>query len=140
VAHTWKEGIRTACFSANLNGRVHLEDKGVDGKLLLRVIINSVKDVDQLNIAQVVVQWRCIASTEINCRVSYESKNFFTSLTTVSFSFVSHKGVILLYLCSVHVSLGHRSSSFMKFNVMLVDELYALSQQKRALKSDPVSV
>ena len=28
----------------------------------------------------------------------------------------------------------------MKFNVMLVDEFYALSQQKQALKSDPVSV
>lgn len=28
----------------------------------------------------------------------------------------------------------------MKFNVMLVDEFYALPQQKWALKSDPVSV
>jgi len=43
VAHIWKEGIRTTCFSEYLNGRVHLEDKGVDGRLFLRVIINSVK-------------------------------------------------------------------------------------------------
>jgi hypothetical protein len=34
----------------------------------------------------------------------------------------------------------HPSSTFVKFNVILVDEFYALSQQKQALKSDPVSV
>jgi hypothetical protein len=96
--------------------------------------------VDQLNVAQVVVHWRSLGSTEINCPVSYESKNFLTSLTTVSFSFVSHKGVILLYIPSVHVLLSYRSSSFMKCNVMLVDELCALSQEKQALMSDPVSV
>jgi hypothetical protein len=43
MAHTWEEGIHTTCFSENLNEKVHLEDKGVDGRLFLRAIINSVK-------------------------------------------------------------------------------------------------
>lgn len=60
-----------------------------------------------------------------------------TSLTTASFSFVSHKGVILLYLRSVIVRLNYRSSSFMK---CVVDEFYAFALQKQTLKSNPVSV
>jgi hypothetical protein len=39
----WKSEINAKYSSEDVHGRVHLEDKGVDGRVMLRVIINSVK-------------------------------------------------------------------------------------------------
>lgn len=43
MARTVKSEILTKCSSENFNGRVYLEDKGVDGRLMLIVIACSVE-------------------------------------------------------------------------------------------------
>lgn len=45
-------------FSWKPEGKKHLEDKGVDGSILLKWISNEMEDVDWIQLSQDTVRWR----------------------------------------------------------------------------------
>jgi hypothetical protein len=50
--------------------RNHLEELGVDGRIILKQILIGCDDVDWILLTQVRVQWRAVLNTVIKFRVS----------------------------------------------------------------------
>jgi hypothetical protein len=65
---------------------VHLEDPGVDGRILLKWIFENWEgDIDWIDLAQDRDRWRAVVSAVVNLRVLQNAGNFLSSLGTDSF-------------------------------------------------------
>lgn len=62
-------------------GKNHLPDLGVDGRIMLKWILNN-QGVVWIETAQDRAQWRAFVNTVVDLRVPYEAVSF---LTTTSF-------------------------------------------------------
>ena len=70
--HVWRRGeAYTGFLWGNLRGRDHLEDPGVDGKIILRWIIRKwgCGGMDWIELAQDRDRWRELLNAVMNLRV-----------------------------------------------------------------------
>jgi hypothetical protein len=69
--HAWeRREIRTIFWLEKLNERDHLEDLGVDGKIILEWTDGNTVDVDWIHLAQNRGQWQAVVCTVMNIRAS----------------------------------------------------------------------
>jgi hypothetical protein len=63
-----------------LGGRDHMEDRGVDGRIILRWIFKKWNGgLDWIDLAQDRGRWRALVNAVMNVRVPYNAGNFLTS-------------------------------------------------------------
>jgi len=74
-------------FGEDIEGRGHLEDAGVYGRIILKWNKEMFsKSVDRLDLAQDRDTWQAIVSKVINTQVAYDTGNMLRSQRTVGFS------------------------------------------------------
>jgi hypothetical protein len=72
---------------AILKGREHLEDLGVDGRIILTDLKEAgYQELDWINSARDRKQWRALVETVMNIWILYKAGNFLTSLAPINFS------------------------------------------------------
>ena len=65
-----REEVRTGVWWGTLRERAHLEDPGLDGRIILRLIFRKWDgDMDWIDLAQDRDRWRALVKTIMNFRV-----------------------------------------------------------------------
>jgi hypothetical protein len=71
----------------NMKGRSYWGDLALDGRMLLKRILNKcVGDVERICLVRVRDQWLAVVNTALNFRLPLKERNFLTCWTTTSFS------------------------------------------------------
>ena len=72
--------MHTGFWCGNLRERNHLEDPGVDGRVILRWIFRKWDGImDWIDLAQRSERWRALVNAAMNIRVPQNAGNFLTS-------------------------------------------------------------
>jgi hypothetical protein len=81
MQHAWKTAeVHTGFWWGGLRERGHLEDLGIDGRLILKWIIkNWDGDMDWIDLVQDRERWRTLVNAAMNTRISLNVGNFSTS-------------------------------------------------------------
>jgi hypothetical protein len=71
MQHVWGEEVCTGFWWENLRVRDHLVDPGVDGRIILRRILQEVGcgGIDWIELAQDRDRWRALVNAVMNLRV-----------------------------------------------------------------------
>ena len=88
VWHVWgRGGAHTGFWWGNVRERDHMEDPGVDGRIILRRIFRKCDGgMDMIVMAQDRDRWRTFVNAVMNLQVSYNAGNFLTTREPVSLS------------------------------------------------------
>jgi len=80
--------VYTGIWLGNLSERGHLEDRGVDGKVILKWIFRKAGwgGIYGINLTQDMDRWRAILNVVMSFRVPKNAGNFLTSREPISFS------------------------------------------------------
>ena len=71
--------MHTGFWCGNLRERNHLEDPGVDGRVILRWIFRKWDGImDWIDLAQRSERWRALVNAAMNIRVPQNAGNFLT--------------------------------------------------------------
>jgi len=71
--------VHTGFWCGNLRERNHLEDPGVDGRVILRWIFRKWDGImDWIDLAQRSERWRALVNAAMNIRVPQNAGNFLT--------------------------------------------------------------
>jgi hypothetical protein len=103
-----RELVHTGFWWGHLRERHHLEDPGLDGRIILRWIFrkwNRGGDMDWIDLAQDRRRWRALLTTVMNLRGSIKCGEFLTILKPVSFS----RRTLLHGVRSMHVCYSQTS-------------------------------
>jgi hypothetical protein len=79
MQHTWGDQKCIQHFGQRkLKGRDHLGDQDIDGRIILKLILDN-WIVDWILLAQESDQWQAVVNTAMNLRVPYREWNLLTS-------------------------------------------------------------
>jgi hypothetical protein len=70
----------------NLREEDHVEDSGIDGRVMIKYIFEMVRGMDWIDLTQDRDRWRAVVNAVMNLRVSQNAGNFLSSLGRVIFS------------------------------------------------------
>jgi len=86
AAHRGKD-VHTGLWWGNLWKTDHLEDPGIDGRIMLRWIFRRWdRGIDWIDLAQKRDRWQALVNAIMNLQVPSNGRNFWTSLEPISFS------------------------------------------------------
>jgi hypothetical protein len=79
--HAWEtEEVHTLFWWQYRRGRERLEDLGVDGSIVLKLIFKKWDEgMDWIDIVADRVRWRDLVSAVMNFRVAYDARSFLSS-------------------------------------------------------------
>jgi hypothetical protein len=86
--------MRVATWEGGRKGKCHVEDLGLDGRIILKWILEvGFEDGDITEISPDRIQWRAAVKAVMNPRVLQKTRHFLNSLSTISFSRTLLRGV-----------------------------------------------
>ena len=88
VARTGRGEVYTGHWCENLKERDHLEDPGLDGRIIKKLALQKVGcgGMDWIDLGQHRDRWRALVNAVMNLRFPSNAEDFLTSREPVSFS------------------------------------------------------